>query len=92
MELSIKAEKPDDHDRMADCRYSQYELANGYHHALQGCERIPLRNLYLDLLDEEHRIAGQITQEMKKRGWIKHSFATQEEIAALRDHYLSAGI
>ncbi len=76
-----------DADRILDALYAERQLALGYNDSLYDCERLTLRNLFLDLLDEEHRLHAALLDEMTKRGWRTSHAATPQELAAVREKY-----
>lgn len=70
----------DDKDILNDAFLSQQILTQQYNLCAGESSTTVFRNEMLDILNEEHKILGEVLQEMTKRGWSETKQADQQTI------------
>ena len=73
------------------CR-QQIMMETHYNRFATLCRGIPLRNQVLDLLQEEHKIHGELLAQLLERGLIQYDLATAEEIEQIKRELKQKGI
>lgn len=76
-------------EMMEDGLQSQKLIAADYNASAGECASSQLKNTFLNILTEEHDLAGKLFEEMSARGWYQVKAAEQSEIVKLKDKFLS---
>lgn len=65
---------------LGDCLNSQKQITSSYNTYAGECVNPQLRNAFLNILDEEHRIQADIFTDLNSRGWYMPEQADQQKI------------
>ncbi len=76
-----------DKDILADFLSSQKHIASSYNTYAGECEHTNLRDAFLCVLEDEHKIQTEIFQEMSNRGWYQVKAAEQQQIDQLKQQF-----
>ncbi len=73
------------------CR--QQTMMENHYNRFAGVSRgIPLRNLVLELLQEEHQLHGELLTQLLERGLSQYEIATKEQIEQIKRELKQQGI
>ncbi len=79
----------DDKNMMEDVLGSQkFITGDAYNTFANECSDSQLKEAFMNLLEDEHRIQHEIFTEMQKRGWYQTEPATQDKIHQAKQKYL----
>lgn len=70
----------DDKQMMNDALYSQKQITENYNIFANECAGPQLRDVFMNILNEEHQIQADVFDEMSKRGWYAAQNAEQQQI------------
>ena len=77
----------DDKDILNDAFLSHQILTEQYNLYAGESSTTAFRNELLDILNEEHKILGEVLQEMTKRGWSETKQAEQQTINDIKSKF-----
>ncbi len=72
---------------LADCLSSQKQMTSSYNLFAGECANEQLRNAFLNILDDEHRIQANIFTDMSSNGWYPVEPAEQQKIQQARQKF-----
>lgn len=78
-------------DILEDFLSSQKQITANYNTFAGECEHTNLRDTFLGILSEEHRIQTELFDEMHNRGWYPVKTAEQTEIDAVKQKFSTNG-
>lgn len=73
-----------DMDMTKDTLTTQKHMVNNYNLYATECKNDNVRNVFLDILSEEHTIQNNIFKDMNKRGWYPVEDAKPEKIQQIK--------
>lgn len=76
-----------DHEILADVLASQKAIAQRYGVLADDCATAVVRNEFLSLLNEEHRLHNVIFDEMSNRKLLVTETANQEKLQQIKQKY-----
>ncbi|MEG0753987.1 MAG: spore coat protein [Angelakisella sp.] len=76
-----------DREMMDDLLSSQKGITGLYNTAANECASNGLKNEFMTILGEEHRIQMELFTEMNKRGWYPVEQAEQQKIQQTKDQF-----
>lgn len=76
-------------DILKDCLSSQKFITANYNNYAGECANEQLRNAFLNILDDEHRIQADIFTDMNANGWYPVQPADQQKLQQTRQKYSS---
>ncbi|NCC68092.1 MAG: spore coat protein [Clostridia bacterium] len=74
-------------DILTDCLSSQKFTAANYNSYAGECANEQLRNTFLNILDDEHRIQADIFTDMSSNGWYPVQPADQQKLQQARQQF-----
>jgi spore coat protein CotF len=74
-------------DILTDCLSSQKFTAANYNSYAGECANEQLRNTFLNILDDEHRIQADIFNDMSSNGWYPVQPADQQKLQQARQQF-----
>lgn len=74
-------------DILTDCLSSQKFTAASYNNYAGECANEQLRNTFLNILDDEHRIQADIFTDMSSHGWYPSQPADQQKVQQARQQF-----
>lgn len=81
MEINDRLQQQyDDRQMLNDALYSQKQVTENYNTFANECSGQQIREVMLNILNEEHQIQADVFDEMSKRGWYAPQNAQQEQI------------
>lgn len=80
-------QKMTEKDILTDCLSSQKFTAASYNNYAGECANEQLRNTFLNILDDEHRIQADIFTDMSSHGWYPTQPADQQKIQQARQEF-----
>ena len=80
----------DDKNMMDDALASQKFITETYNTFANECSDPQLKEQFVNLLEDEHRIQHEVFTEMQKRGWYQTEPAEQDKINQAKQKYLSS--
>ncbi|HJB26877.1 MAG TPA: spore coat protein [Firmicutes bacterium] len=78
----------DDKNMMDDALASQKFITETYNTFANECSDPQLKEQFVNLLEDEHRIQHEVFTEMQKRGWYQTEPAEQDKINQAKQKYL----
>ena len=78
----------DDKNMMDDALASQKFITETYNTFANECSDPQLKEQFVNLLEDEHRIQHEVFTEMQKRGWYQTEPAEQDKIKQAKQKYL----
>ncbi len=78
----------DDKAMIDDALSSQKFITGTYNTFANECSDPQLKEQFMNLLEDEHRIQHEIFTEMQKRGWYQTEPAEQDKINQAKQKYL----
>lgn len=72
---------------LADCLSSQKQISSSYNTFAGECVNEQLRNTFLNILDDEHRIQADIFSDMTSNGWYKIQPADKQQLQEARQQF-----
>ncbi len=69
-----------DKEIVTDILTSQKHITGMYNTASNECVSQSLKNEFMAILSDEHRLQGEVFTEMQKRGWYPTEMADQTKI------------
>ncbi len=76
-----------DKEILQDGLISQKHLTESYNTYAGECTSEQLRNAFLNILDDEHRIQADIFCDLQSNGWYKTEPAEQQKVQQARQKY-----
>lgn len=76
-----------DKEIMTDAIASQKLISGVYNTYANECTNTNLRDTFLNILNEEHRIQTDIFEEVQKRGWYQVKNADQNQISQAKTKF-----
>lgn len=76
-------------DILRDCLSSQKLMTSNYNNYAGECANEQLRNAFLNILDDEHRIQADLFTDMNSNGWYPVQPADQQKLQQTRQKYSS---
>lgn len=67
-------------EMLNDFIISQKLISSGYNTYAGECVNVQLRNTFLNILDDEHKIQADLFGDMQAKGWYKVEPAEQQKI------------
>lgn len=74
---------------LTDCLTSQKHIAASYNSFAGECASEQLRNAFLNILDDEHRIQADIFTDMNTNGWYPVTPAEQQKVQQAKQKFSS---
>lgn len=71
-------------EMMLDSLNTQEMMTASYNSFICECSTKDLRNAFLTILDDEHDIFAEVSEEMSSRGWQQNKQAEQSEILKVK--------
>ena len=87
MEIKIDTQKFDDKEMFFDALYSQKLMTDDYNHFANECSSPQIRDVFMNILNEEHQIQSDVFDEMGKRGWCLTQPAEQGQIQQAKQKF-----
>lgn len=87
MEFKIDTQQFDDQEMVHDALYSQKQISDSYNTSANECATPPIRDMFMNLLNEEHQIQFELFNEMNKRGWYPTQPADQQQVQQAKQKY-----
>ena len=78
-------------EMMTDVLTSQKSITDKYNTFTNECANQQIRNDFMNILNDEHKIQFEIFDEMNKRGWYPVDKAEQNQINQVKQKYISKG-
>ena len=72
---------------LSDCLSSQKFTTSAYNNYAGECANEQLRNAFLNILDDEHRIQADIFTDMNTKGWYTTQPAEQQKLQQARQQF-----
>jgi len=72
---------------LQDCLSSQKFAASNYNTFAGECVCEQLRNAFLNILDDEHRIQADIFNDMSSKGWYPTQPADQQQLQQVKQKF-----
>lgn len=72
---------------LQDCLGSQKHVTASYNTFAGECANEQLRNAFLNILDDEHRIQADISTDMTTNGWYQVQSADQQTLQQVRQQF-----
>lgn len=72
---------------LADCLTSQKQTTASYNMYAGECANEQLRNAFLNILDDEHRIQADIFTDMNTNGWYPVQPADQQKLQQAKQQF-----
>lgn len=85
--MNINAPEYDDEKMMHDLLYSQKQITENYNNITNECTKPQIRDIFINLLNEEHQIQSDIVDEMTKRSWLSSTSAEQQRVQQVKQKY-----
>ena len=79
-----------DKDIMTDLLTSQKHATDGYNTFANECATPKVRNDFIQILTDEHKIQSEVFDEMGKRGWYPTESADQSKINQAKQMFTDA--
>ncbi len=76
-----------DREIWGDILFSQKTVTEQYNHYANECLTPEVRDAFLGLLYEEHRLESAAFDEMYKRGWSREAPAGEDLLQRVRDEF-----
>ena len=76
-----------DKEYINDSIYSQKMISSNYNTFANECVNPALRTDFLNILNEEHQIQSELSDEMQKRGWYQVMQADTQQVTKARDKF-----
>ena len=76
-----------DREILGDILLSQKSLTESYNNYANECATPVVRDTFMSLLHEEHKLESLISDEMSKRGWNPTPAAEQSLIQQAREEF-----
>lgn len=80
-----------DQERMQDVLSSEKAMTGTYNLFTNECATPKVRDTFLNLLNEEHKMQANVFEEMKKRGWYPTPAAEQKKIDMVKQKFQCNG-
>jgi len=80
MQVQIDSSQFDDKTIMQDALATQKFLTSGFNSFTNECATPGVRNEFMSILTDEHKIQSEVFDEMQKRGWYETQPAEQAKI------------
>lgn len=74
---------------LADCLSSQKQISSSYNTFAGECVNEQLRNTFLNILDDEHRIQADIFCDLNANGWYPIHPADQQQLQEAKQQFNS---
>jgi spore coat protein CotF len=74
-------------EMLSDALTSQKFVTDSYNTFSNECANPEVRNTFMNILNDEHRIQFQVFDEMSKRGWYQVSNAEQTKINQVKQQF-----
>lgn len=87
MELKIDTQKFDDKEMINDALYSQKQMTENYNTFANECSAPQIRDVFINILNEEHQIQADVFTEMSKRGWYPTQAADQQQVQQAKQKF-----
>ena len=79
-----------DKNIMTDVLSTQKSVTACYNYSANEAANANVKNLFIDLLNEEHNIQHDVFEEMSKRGWYPTEQASDTKINEVKSTYTGA--
>ncbi|MDR0819489.1 MAG: spore coat protein [Oscillospiraceae bacterium] len=79
-----------DKEILNDALLGQKQITSTYNIWAGECVSEQLRNAFLNILDDEHRIQSGIFRDMQSRGWYQTEQAEQQKISQTKQQLCQA--
>lgn len=79
-----------DKNIMTDALSTQKSVTAGYNYSANEAANPNVKNLMMDLLNEEHCLQHEVFEEMSKRGWYPTEAASDAKINEVKSTYTGA--
>ena len=76
-----------DKEVVNDCIISQKQISSSYNTYAGECVSEPLRNAFLSILDDEHRIQAGLFKDMQSRGWYNVDPAESNKLQQVKQKF-----
>ena len=87
MEIKIDTQKFNDKEMIHDALYSQKLMTENYNLFANECSSPQVRDVFMNILNEEHQIQSDVFDEMSKRGWYPTQPAEKGQIQQAKQKY-----
>ena len=77
-------------DLFDDLLSSQKHITDGYNTFANECATPNVRDAFMRMLNDEHKIQAEVFDEMKKQGWYKTPAAEQDKIQQAKTKFENA--
>lgn len=85
--MNLNQSQYDDKQMISDALYSQKQMTENYNTFTNECAKPQTRDIFLNILNEEHQIQADLFDEMCKRGWYAAKNADPEQIQQARQKF-----
>lgn len=89
MDVNTSSQQFNDQEMINDALYSQKQITENYNIFANECSASQVRDTFLNLLNEEHRIQADVFNEISKRGWYSSQPADQQQIQQAKQKFNS---
>jgi spore coat protein CotF len=72
---------------LQDALMSQKHITEGYNTFAGECVSEPLRNTFLNILNEEHDIQADVFNQMQSHGWYQTESASPQKVQQARQKF-----
>ena len=79
-----------DRDLMDDVLASEKAATGAYNTFTNECSTPQVRDTFLDILNDEHRMQADVFDEMKKRGWYTTPVAEEQNVRKAKQKFQNA--
>ncbi len=79
-----------DKDILNDVLSSQKAITDTYNACTNECATPQVRDTFLNLLNEEHKLESDVLDELHKRGWHPTPQADQKKVREANEKYQNA--
>ena len=81
-----------DKEYLDDSLASQKLISDNYNTFANECVNPTLRNDFMNILGDEHKIQSEIFTEMQNRGWYQVKPADQQAVSQAKQKFQSSGM
>lgn len=85
--MNVNTPNYDDKEMMNDALYSQKQITENYNTFANECAKPQTRDIFLNILNEEHQIQADLFDEISKRGWYAVQNAEQQQVQQAKQKY-----
>jgi len=76
-------------EMLSDCLISQKLITSSYNTFAGECTSEQLRNTFLNILDDEHKIQADLFSDMQSNGWYSVPIAEQQKVQQAKQKFSS---